>query len=49
MATKAKDTPILKGRDAEVFNQKMRITEKNPISKTEYERMIKNFNKVIII
>lgn len=39
VATKVKDTPILKGKDAERFSQKMKEAEKNPISKEEYERI----------
>ena len=48
MASKVKDTPILKGKDAERFNQKMREAEKNPISKEEYERMLAVFKSVRI-
>jgi hypothetical protein len=48
MATKVKDTPILRGKDAERFNQKMKEAEKNPISKIEYERMLAVFNRVRI-
>jgi hypothetical protein len=48
MATKVKDTPILRGKDAERFNQKMREAEKNPISKKEYERMLAVFKNVRI-
>lgn len=48
MATKVKDTPILKGKNAERFNQKMKEAEKNPVSKTEYERMLAVFRSVRI-
>ena len=48
MATKVKNTPILRGKDAERFNQKMEEAEKNPISKTEYERMLAVFKSVRI-
>jgi hypothetical protein len=39
---------ILNGKDAERFNKKMKEAENNPISKTEYDRMMDNFNRVII-
>jgi hypothetical protein len=48
VATKVKDTPILKGKDAERFSQKMKEAENNPISKAEYERMLDVFNRVRI-
>lgn len=48
MATKVKDTPILKGKNAERFNQKMKEAEKNPVSKAEYERMLAVFKSVRI-
>jgi hypothetical protein len=49
MASKVKDTPILRGKDAERFNSKMREANKNTIPKTEYERMMNIFNSVRII
>ena len=49
MATKVKDTPILRGKDAERFNQKMREVDKNPMPKKDYERMLASFKSVRII
>jgi len=49
MATKVKDTPILKGKDAERFNRKMREAENNAIPKKDYERMLATFKSVRIV
>lgn len=49
MASKVKDTPILRGKDAQRFNLKMREADKNTIPKKEYERMMAVFNSVRII
>lgn len=49
MATKVKDTPILKGKDAERFNLKMRETDKKSIPRKDYERMLATFKSVRII
>ncbi|MDD5215621.1 MAG: hypothetical protein PHQ03_08815 [Methylococcales bacterium] len=49
MASKVKDTPILRGKDAERFNLKMREADKNTIPKKEYERMMNVFNSVRIV
>ncbi len=49
MATKVKDTPILRGKDAERFNNKMREADKNTIPKKEYDRMLKIFKSVRVV
>jgi hypothetical protein len=49
MATKVKDTPILRGKDAERFNQKMRDANNNQIPKKEYDRMLASFKSVRIV
>jgi hypothetical protein len=48
MITKVKSTPILLGKDAKRFDEKMKEAENNPVSKAEYERMVALFNRVRI-
>lgn len=49
MATKVKDIPILRGKDAERFNEQMRKAVQQPISKQEFERMMSVFKSVRIV
>lgn len=49
MATKVKDTPVLKGKDAERFNRKMRETDKQSIPRKDYERMLATYKSVRIV
>ena len=49
MATKVKDTPILRGKDAIRFNQQMREADQKRISKQEYDRMLAVFKTIRII
>ncbi|WAR43736.1 hypothetical protein [Methylomonas rapida] len=49
MASKVKDTPVLRGKDAERFNKKMRESEQKIISKQEYNRMMAVFKSVRIV
>ena len=47
MALPIKDTPVLQGCDAERFINDIKANETRQISKTEYARMIKNYNQLI--
>ncbi|QPK65167.1 hypothetical protein IVG45_09645 [Methylomonas sp. LL1] len=49
MASKVKDTPVLHGKDAQRFNQKMREATQKAISKQEYDRMMAVFKSVRIV
>jgi len=40
MSLPIKGTPILRGKDAKKFTEKMNKAKDNPISKEEYERII---------
>ncbi|MDD2761154.1 MAG: hypothetical protein PHH11_12775 [Methylomonas sp.] len=49
MASKVKDTPVLRGKDAERFNKQMLETDKKIVSKQEYDRMMAVFKSVRIV
>ena len=49
MASKVKDTPVLRGKDAERFNKNMREVEQKSVSKQEYSRMMAVFKSVRIV
>lgn len=49
MASKVKDTPILRGKDAERFNKQMLEADKKVVSKQEYDRMMTVFKSVRIV
>lgn len=39
------ETPILYGKDAEKFVEKMKYNETHPVPKEEYERVMENYKK----
>ena len=45
MAKPIKDTPVLKGQDANNFLEASKKAETNKVSKTELDRIKKNFKK----
>lgn len=49
MASKVKDTPVLRGKDAASFNKQMREVAQKVVSKQEYDRMMAVFNSVRIV
>ena len=46
MSKEIKETPILYGKDAERFVEKMKYNETHPAPKEEYEKIMTNFRKV---
>lgn len=49
MATKIKDTPVLRGEDAKRFEMNMRKAEKNKVSDEEYQRIMTAYKRVKIV
>ncbi|NLT21516.1 MAG: hypothetical protein GXX82_00555 [Syntrophorhabdus sp.] len=46
MATIIKETPVLHGKDARRFVEKIRRNEREPAPREEYDRMMANYRKV---
>jgi hypothetical protein len=46
MARPIKETPVLKGNDAEILLANMEAATKNPISKAELEKIKASFDKL---
>ena len=46
MARKVKETPILSGRDAEVFTRAIKANESKKVSSNDYARAIAVFDRV---
>lgn len=49
MATPIKPTPVLRGKAARRFEENMRKAEQNPVSRTEYERIMSVYRSVKIV
>ncbi len=45
MATPIKETPILYGKDSDRFLKEVRRNENKKVSKKDYDRAIKTYNK----
>jgi hypothetical protein len=45
MAKPIKDTPILTGKDAKKFSEKVELNEKKEISASEYQKLLASYNK----
>ncbi|MCX6227096.1 MAG: hypothetical protein NTV01_20495, partial [Bacteroidia bacterium] len=46
MAKPIKETPILYGKDAQKFEKKITLNKVNTAPKSEYDRVMKNYNKI---
>jgi len=46
MATKITETPVLHGKDARKFVEKITRNEREPAPREEYERVMANYRKV---
>jgi hypothetical protein len=46
MALPIKETPILRGRDAERFAESARTATSNPVPKEDYERAMKVYKEI---
>lgn len=46
MSTPIKETPILRGKDARRFVEKIRRNEQEPAPREEYDRVMANYRKV---
>jgi len=49
MATPIKPTPVLRGKAARIFEEKMREAEQNPINREEYERIMAVYHSVQVV
>ncbi|HET8685383.1 MAG TPA: hypothetical protein VFM18_01815 [Methanosarcina sp.] len=47
MALPIKTTPVLKGKDAKSFSDKIKQNKNNPISKKNYDKIINSTKNVI--
>lgn len=47
MARKIKETPILKGRDAETFDRAVEANKSKKVSNAEYERAKNTYNRIM--
>lgn len=48
MALAIRPTPILKGREAKEFSEKINSNKNRPVSKEAYERTVNAFNNIKI-
>ncbi len=46
MSTPIKETPLLRGKDARRFTEKITRNEQEPAPREEYERVMANYRKV---
>jgi len=46
MSTPIKETPILRGKDARKFVDKIARNEREPAPREEYERVMANYRKI---
>ncbi len=46
MAKPIKDTPTLKGKDANRFSAQIKANENKKVSKSDYERMVASYKKI---
>ncbi|MBI4825676.1 MAG: hypothetical protein HY807_04565 [Nitrospirae bacterium] len=47
MAKSIKDTPVLYGKDAERFAKNIKANESKRISKSEYDKAMASYNKIL--
>ena len=40
------ETPVLTGKDAKIFEQKIKWNEKHPLPEKEYMRIMKTYRKI---
>lgn len=46
MARPIKETPVLTGKDAQRFAEKIAVNESKKVSRAEYEKVMANYNKI---
>ena len=46
MAKPIKETPVLRGKDAQRFSEEVRANEKKKIAKTEYKKAIADYKEL---
>ncbi len=47
MATPIKDTPVLSGKDSERFLKDIKANEKKKVSRKDYNRAVRTYNKLM--